>query len=148
MASSELGVAHEADKAQVIQLLQENSLPYSDVSLKSPQVFLVYRQGSAILGVGGLEVYDGVALLRSLCVSAAVRSQGIGKKLLTRLLQLAREKSIREIFLLTTTAPDYFKKLGFTAVNRADVPPSVQASAEFTHLCPDTAQCFALSLKT
>jgi amino-acid N-acetyltransferase len=147
MISAELRVAHDSDQAKVVQLLRENSLPYSDVTLKPPQLFMIYQQGAPLLGVGGLEIYEGVALLRSLCVAEAIRSQGIGKQILTGLLQVAREKLIHHVFLLTTTAPAYFKKFGFVAMNRADVPPPIQASAEFTDLCPGTAQCLSITLK-
>jgi amino-acid N-acetyltransferase len=43
------------------------------------------------------------------------------------------------VYLLTNTAAEYFPRFGFERITRADVPPAVQASIEFTSLCPYTA---------
>jgi arsenate reductase (thioredoxin) len=43
------------------------------------------------------------------------------------------------MYLLTETAQPYFEKKGFAAIPRNEVPLAVQQSAEFTHVCPDTA---------
>jgi amino-acid N-acetyltransferase len=43
------------------------------------------------------------------------------------------------LFLLTTTAEDYFARLEFERVTRAEVPPGVANSLEFTSACPASA---------
>jgi amino-acid N-acetyltransferase len=43
------------------------------------------------------------------------------------------------VFLLTTTAEKFFPRFGFEQIAREDVPPSVQASVEFTSACPTSA---------
>jgi len=43
------------------------------------------------------------------------------------------------IYLLTTTAEQYFPKFGFERIARSDVPPGVQTSIEFTAACPSSA---------
>lgn len=146
MSPAALRFADDTDKATILQLLRENKLPVADITLQPLQVFVVCGQGDQLLGVGGLEIYESHALLRSLCVSASSRAQGIGKKILERLLQVARGKFIQDVFLLTTTAPGYFEKMGFVAWNRAEVPEAIKASAEFAELCPDTARCFRMHL--
>jgi amino-acid N-acetyltransferase len=55
------------------------------------------------------------------------------------ILERAEKDGIEELFLLTTTAEDYFPRFGFTRTTRSAVPPAVKASAEFRGACPDTA---------
>jgi len=38
--------------------------------------------------------------------------------------------------MIVTTATQYFPKFGFERIRRADVPPTVQRSIEFTSACP------------
>ena len=75
------------------------------------------------------------------------------EELLTRLLLVgaivaaARESSLRDLYLLTTTAPTFFERLGFARISRADVPAAVAASWEFRVGCPQTAQAMRLRLQ-
>lgn len=52
----------------------------------------------------------------------------------------AKKHEVRQLFLLTDSAVDFFHKLGFTDINRDQVPQDVRQSVEFTKLCP-TAPC-------
>ena len=47
---------------------------------------------------------------------------------------------------LTTTAERFFPKFGFEGIARSDVPPSVQASIEFTSACPSSAMVMRKTL--
>ena len=66
--------------------------------------------------------------------------------MIERLLALAGDYGIERVWLLTTSAPGFFAKLGFSDVDRASVPAAIAASEEFTHLCPDTAVCMVRAL--
>ena len=55
------------------------------------------------------------------------------------LLHEARRRGIAQLFLLTTTAADYFPRFGFTRMPREQVPQALQASAEFNGACPTSA---------
>ncbi|MCX5761786.1 MAG: GNAT family N-acetyltransferase, partial [Gemmatimonadetes bacterium] len=46
---------------------------------------------------------------------------------------------IRTLWMLTTTADQWFPRFGFTVTARADVPEPVRASVEFQGACPDSA---------
>ncbi|QXD15099.1 GNAT family N-acetyltransferase [Rhodocaloribacter litoris] len=100
---------------------------------------LVARASGQVVGTAALELYDGGALLRSVAVAAAYRGRGLGRRLTGAALALARQHGARHVYLLTTTAPDFFARQGFRPIERAAVPPSVRASAEFVHLCPASA---------
>jgi PAS domain-containing protein len=54
-------------------------------------------------------------------------------------LDLARSLGARAVYLLTTTAGDFFPRFGFTRVERADVPDDVKKSIEFRSACPSSA---------
>jgi len=125
-------------RAKVIDLLATEKLPTDDL----PQTlgnFVVAKQGEDVIGVAGIEIYDGYGLLRSVAVSAAYRGKGIANQLLDNIERLAAAKLLREIYLLTETAPEYFSKKGYQKITRAQVPAEVQQSTEFSHVCPQSA---------
>ena len=74
----------------------------------------------------------------------AVEGRGIGKALVTALLARTAERKIGNVALLTTTAVDYFPRMGFTAVARDSLPEGVMASEDFKSACPDTATAMVL----
>ena len=59
-------------------------------------------------------------------------------------LQEARRRGFKAAYLLTTTARDYFLRLGFTPADRANAPLALRQSAEFKGACPDTADFMVL----
>jgi amino-acid N-acetyltransferase len=77
--------------------------------------------------------------LRSAVVSPEHRGSGVGRRLVERLLEGAEVAGIEQLYLLTTTADQYFPRFGFTRTTRSAVPDAVKASAEFQGACPDTA---------
>jgi len=101
------------------------------------------RENSRIVGTAALELYGGSALLRSVAVAAALRGQGLGQRLTTAALDLARKSGVRTVYLLTETAGAFFPKFGFKTIERRDVDPAVQVSQEFTTACPASAMVMA-----
>ena len=85
-----------------------------------------------------------MALLRSLAVSQALRSQSLGKQIVENLMQRVKEKGIKEVYLLTLTAYYFFLKLGFTEINRNEVPDEIKSSTEFSQVCPTSARVMRL----
>lgn len=53
---------------------------------------------------------------------------------------------MRAVYLLTETAAEFFARLGFRPIRRAEAEPAVGASVEFTTACPASATCMRLSL--
>jgi N-acetylglutamate synthase-like GNAT family acetyltransferase len=51
----------------------------------------------------------------------------------------ATVKGLKEIYLLTDDASNYFQRLGFQIVDRKDVDDAVKASLEFTEACSESA---------
>ena len=93
----------------------------------------------AVVGVAGLERYDRFGLLRSVAVSGSRRGEGLGARLTAEVLSDARRRGLAGVWALTTTAADYFPRLGFEVVDRSEVPEPVRRSAEFCTICPASA---------
>ena len=130
--------AKDSDLLAVERLLAASDLPTDGVR-DNFSSFVVAEDNGAITGAIGLEKYGSAALLRSAVVSAESRGSGIGRKLVEQLLQRAEEAGVDELYLLTTTAEEYFPRFGFIRTSRAAVPDAVKSSAEFLGACPDTA---------
>lgn len=126
------------DLPDVHELLTRHRLPLDGVD-DHVQTMLVARENSQIVGSAALEVYADGALLRSVAVDARQQGRHVGHQLTEAALQLARAHGARAVFLLTTTAEKFFPRFGFEQIAREDVPPSVQASVEFTSACPTSA---------
>jgi amino-acid N-acetyltransferase len=112
------------------------------------QNFLVARtEDSKIIGAVGCEAYKEYGLLRSLVIHPSYRGFGLGRGLTTEMENCAQEKGMKTLYLLTTTAADYFPRLGFKITQRSSVPGGIAATEEFRNLCPSTAVCMCKQLE-
>ena len=117
-------------------LLQQCQLPSSDLTDAHFDHFIARRADDLLEGVVGLELYPPVALLRSLAVAPALRGRGIGQALLADAERYARERDVKDIFLLTTSAERFFARAGYERIGRAAAPAAIQHTQEFSTLCP------------
>ena len=135
------------DLPDVIALLGGCGLPVDDLSSVSLEYFeLAVDAQGRIVGVAGFDRADRDALLRSLAVTADWRGRGLGEQLVARREAAARDAGVDRLFLLTTSAADYFRRLGYGEVSRADVPEAIAAHAQFRSLCPASAKCLSKRL--
>lgn len=142
----ELRAADPRDIPAIEGLLTGARLPTEGVvALVSavPDAFVVAESEGDIVGAGGLEPAGANALLRSIVVAEAARSGGVGQRLVERLLADADARGLQNVYLLTTTAADWFPRFGFRRVERASVPPAVSGTWEFRTGCADTAIAMA-----
>jgi amino-acid N-acetyltransferase len=128
----------ESYRADLIALLESEKLPTTDLP-ETLEDFIVAKNNDEVIGVAGLEVYKNYGLLRSVVVLSSYRGKGIANDLLQNIESLAVSKLLKEIYLLTETAPDYFSKKGYNKITRLEVPAEVQQSSEFSHVCPVSA---------
>lgn len=133
--------------ATMRELLREAGLPTAGLEDAFPHGYVVSQAGGEIVGMAGLEIYGEVGLLRSVAVRREVRGRGLGGVLVADRLDAARATGLTCVFLLTTTASDYFRRWGFANVSREDAPPRLLASPEFASVCPASAACLALPLR-
>lgn len=133
------------DFAAVQVLLREAGLPTDDLTPAHLEHFLVARN-EALCGVVGLEPCGDVALLRSLAVAPEHRNEGLGARLLHAMERRAHEDGIHTLYLLTTSAADFFRRRGYEQISRDALPDPIQQTDEVTRLCPEHATCMKKSL--
>ncbi len=134
----EIQRARPEDLDDVLGLLREHHLP-PDGLHDHVGTMLVARQDGRIVGSAALEIYPDGALLRSVAVAPALQGHRVGRELTEAAIQFAQDRRVPAIYMLTTTAAEYFPRFGFERVARSDVPTGVQQSVEFTSACPSTA---------
>jgi amino-acid N-acetyltransferase len=135
--------AKAEDIEAIKQLLTANSLPTAGVD-DHWKTFIVAREGDRVVACGGAEAYQFAALIRSIAVEADYRKHGLGRRIVRQLLDRLASRGLREFYLLTTTAEEYFRKRGFKTIDRDEVHPQLLSSREFQDACPDTAVCMRL----
>jgi amino-acid N-acetyltransferase len=138
--------ASEREMRRIEQLLAANDLPHEDLSA-TPASFFVATDGGDIVGIGGIEAHGSHGLLRSVVVPEPRRGQGHGTRLLAALEERARAGGIEVLYLLTTTAPAFFRRRGYEEISRESVPPAIQQTREFSERCPASATCLRRRLQ-
>lgn len=131
----------------VIQLLNNADLPTHDIPSIFGECFAIAIENDSIVGTAGIEQHGKFGLFRSAAVRANERGKGIGEALTRNRIEWAKAHGISELYLLTTTAADYFARMGFQEIPRSDVPAEIRKTAEFTSLCPSSATAMRLRWK-
>ena len=140
-----LRAATPADLGAIEALLTRNELPLDGVRDALPE-FMVATAGDDIVGVAGLEICCDNALLRSVAVAPDWRSRGVGRDLVNRVIANAESRGIHGLYLLTTTAEQYFPSFGFALIDRPDAPPDIRATDEYSFACSKTARVMKKTL--
>jgi amino-acid N-acetyltransferase len=135
--------AKATDVASIKLILEANQLPVAGVD-QHWRTFLVARDGDKIVACGGAETYPIAALIRSIAVLPDYQRHGLGRRLVRQLLDRLAARGLREFYLLTTTAEDYFGKRGFKTIERDEVHPQLLASRAFQDAYPLSAVCMRL----
>lgn len=130
---------------QVVGLVASAGLPTDDL-VPGRQRWFSSWNGSELRGVIAWELLGSEALVRSFAVAPDLRGHGIGTQLYRDLEGAARAEGLERLVLLTETAEAFFVRQGFIRVDRASLSEAVQATAEFTGLCPASAVCLMKSL--
>ena len=150
--------ARPEDLDRIRRLLTDGKLPTGGVEEHLAEGYVVAeenaapaaarenREGTALIGVCGMEVHGAFGLLRSLAVAPAARGRSTGRALVENRLDWARSRGLREVYLLTTDADRYFERLGFIRRSRDGAPPEISGCLEFRSLCPATAVVMSIPL--
>src|SRR5262245_54915470 len=112
MSATIITAATPADTAAIFALLERSQLPTAGLQEHLRTAF-VARKGPEVVGSAALELYEGGALLRSVAVDDAQRGTGLGQRLTHVALESARQRGLRAVYLLTTTAQRFFPHFGF-----------------------------------
>lgn len=135
------------DRAEVEAMLQMSGLPTVDLTPKMLADFLVARQDGVLVGIAGLERYVKAGLLRSVVVDKSLRGAGLGKRLVFAMEDRARGRGLRQLYLLTSTAEEFFLSMDYRPLDRLDAPPGIRNSLQFRELCPNSATFMTKTLK-
>ncbi len=128
----------EKQREEAISLLKEAKLPTNDID-ENVKLF-VLKNEQEIIGTGGLEQMDEYGLLRSVSVKESEKGKGLGQKITQSIENYAKSVGIKELYLLTNTAKDFFdKKENYEVIDRNLVPKEIQESRQFAETCPSSA---------
>jgi amino-acid N-acetyltransferase len=136
--ATQIRPATAADYNKLAALLQTEQLPVVDIDTSLPHFFVATNGDDVIAGIG-MEHYDKAALLRSMVTAPAWRGRGLASALVDTLFEYAGKAGVRSIYIVTTTAEEYFLQKGFKRIDRSGVDQLVLQSAEFNGLCPSSA---------
>ena len=139
-----LRVAVESDLTIARKLLAGAGLPTAD--LRIDHLALIAEKEGVVAGLIGLEQCNNTGLLRSLVIAEEFRRAGLGERLVAALEQLAIEKNISELWLLTIDADKWFASLGYVRQPRDAAPAAIRSTEEFSSLCPGDAVLMKKSL--
>jgi amino-acid N-acetyltransferase len=130
-APVDLRKARMSDIAPVLQLINSYAalgimLPRTEFEIsESIRDFSVAYSGGQLVGCGALHFYSPTTgELRSLAVDESVKSHGVGRRIVESLLAEASDYSLDAIFAFTYV-PAFFRKMGFTEVERGALPLKV-----------------------
>lgn len=99
--------------------------------------FVVYDD-NGVHGVCALHIcWDNLAEIRSLAVAEDWQGRGIGESLVRVCLDEAKRLEISDVFTLTYQAP-FFRKLGFTEIDKRDLPHKIWSDCIN---CPQFPDC-------
>ncbi|MBN1140935.1 MAG: N-acetyltransferase [Deltaproteobacteria bacterium] len=100
--------------------------------------FKVAVENNQVVGICSLHIWwEDLAEVRSLVVKPGRERQGIGTDLVTATLEEARTMGLKRIFALTYK-PDFFVRLGFSVVDKSELPQKVWGDCV---KCPKFPQC-------
>lgn len=104
-------------------LLEKEAVAYYE---NLQEFFIADDADGNVIGCGGLHVmWEDIAEVRTLASNEAWRGRGVGRLLLQRLLQEARELGVSRVFCLTFEV-DFFIRNGFTVMaEQSAVDPEV-----------------------
>ncbi len=125
------------ERQSAIAMLVQHNLPTTDID--DDKLLYILLEGEKPIGTAGLEIFDDCALLRSVSVVKEEQGKGYGKIINDEIEKFVKESGINCMYLLTTTAKDFFDRQGYCSIKREEIPEAIKQTAEFTSLCPSSA---------
>lgn len=124
---------------EVVELLKEADLPTEDlVEGQSGAIFHGIFDDHTLCAVVAIEPHGNLALLRSLAVKTQHQGNGFGQALVSHAVEVAQRSGVDALYLLTTSSSHFFQRLGFSIVERDEVPTLIRKTSQFSTLCPAT----------
>ena len=128
----------EAAFLRMVEWLHAAGLATSDINEGLPR-FVAGASEAVPVAFAGVSGAGPDRLLRSVVVDPAQRGEGIGRAFISVVESFAATTGAERLWLLTDSSPRFFEAVGYARRDRADAPSEVQASGQFTGLCPASA---------
>jgi N-acetylglutamate synthase-like GNAT family acetyltransferase len=96
--------------------------------------FVVAERDGRVVACGGVEQYDGSAVIRSVVVDPAAQGLGIGARIAAMLMDAARAADARDVYLFTRDAWAFWSRLGFVEVTFEDWQEPARACWQYQFL--------------
>ena len=106
--------------------------------------FWICVDNDKVIGCAAIHVvgWNDLGEIKSLAVGADHHKKGFGKKLISSCIDEARKLGIKKAFVLTFI-PDFFKKFGFTEVDKKEFPQKIWVEC---CNCPKFPDCKEVAL--
>lgn len=134
------------DEAAVRRMLFQSGQPYEEFSAHLDH-FLVARRAKDIVGAIGLEYQGGTGLLQSIVVEDRERRRGIGRRLCIEMIKCAQLAGVRELYVLTESAENFFASCGFKRIDRDATPKAIATRRPSSEPRLVPAICMKLSIE-
>jgi len=141
----EVNNLNEQEREDIKHLLSSNQLCFNDIGEQGVHLFGVNIKDEHI-GFFGYELFDNLALFRSMVVVPEVRNKGYGGLIWQQAKLKLTAEGVKEVYLLTNTAAPFFSKLGFREIVRTTAPDAISATTEFKEFCPEDSICMKINL--
>jgi amino-acid N-acetyltransferase len=133
------------ETGELKQLLSSGQLCFNDIDEPAVQLFGV-RIKDELVGYFGYELFNNLALFRSMVVVPEVRGKGTGSLIWAQAKEQLRKEGVSDVYLLTNTAAPFFGKQGFKEIIRASAPEPILATTEFKEFCPSDSVCMNIKI--
>lgn len=127
------------DFEQLCEILRQADLDTSDITPDDLHEFAGIWDSNRLLAAGALQNIDGAGWLRSIVTADSARRQGFAGAIVDRLEATAAQQGVSQVYLLTDTATDYFRRRGYQKIDRSEAPSAIAEVPQFASLCPDSA---------
>lgn len=98
--------------------------------------FCVVEQAGAVIGCGGLELYDDCGVIRSIVVDDTARGIGLGARMAQLLVEDARASGGNDVYLFTADAHPFWLHLGFIDMPLDRWRPEPRACWQYRFVAP------------
>lgn len=123
-----------SDIPEVLRIMQpaiENQIliprNFADLEKKLSD-YVVYEVDDTVHACGALHKYGHQGEIAAIVVDETYSNAGIGKKIVSYLIEKAISINLKQVFLLTTQTSDWFSQLGFIPGEISDLPKEKQNS--------------------
>ncbi|HEX3019119.1 MAG TPA: amino-acid N-acetyltransferase [Chitinispirillaceae bacterium] len=127
-----------SDIAEVLRIMQpavedKILIPRTALDLEEKlHDYIVYEVDGTVHACGALHQYGQQGEIAAIVVDEMYLNAGIGKKIVSYLMEKAVSLKLKQVFLLTTQTSDWFSQLGFVQGKITDLPKEKQKTYNYS----------------